>query len=237
MTNELSREIYVGLIEKYQAGDGTAFNEMVDYLETPINKMTHIQFNRVKGYGHTFGDVHSVALEVLWIAMETYEGGRGADFLAYYKQRLQWKVNDELIEKEETLGGKAVHNTISLSGGGNLDEREDAYGAEDKYLAEISETEPKDHSMLNVDFQLTYSSLLQLYLDTGRGEPKHIQEAKEKDVEVIRVVINAVEMNIVKKQEINEYLYSHYEGVNKNSVRRIKSNAFKRFGAFIKETL
>lgn len=229
MVKELTRKGYTEIVTDYQNGNGDAFNEMLEYLGTSLKQLTSKQYNRVKSYGYMYGDVEAIGLEILWVSMETFDGSKGADFLAYFKQRFQWKVNDDLIDRKGSLGDKAVYTTISF----------EQQSPEDPEMTieDTLELAEEDNSMLNVDYNSTYCKLLELYSNSANDKPVHIQNAIEKDVEIIGIVMEAVENNIVSKHDLNEYLYEQLPDVNRGSLRRNKHNAFKRFGKFLEENL
>lgn len=229
MAKELTRKGYTEIVEDYQNGNGQAFNEMLDYLKTSIKQLTSKQYNRVKSYGYLYDDVEAIALEILWMSMETYNGKQGADFLAYFSQRFQWKVNDELIDKKGSLGDKAVYSTVSLE--------QESPDEPELTLEDTIELPDEENLMLNVDYNSTYCKLLELYKNSADGKPVHIQNAIDKDIEIIGLVMEAVDNNLVSKHELNDYLHEKLPNVNKGTLRRNKHNAFRRFGKFLEENI
>lgn len=239
MFNEITKEGYTAIVEEYQKGNETAYSDMLDYLKVAMDKHISKEYNRVKSYGYTRDEINALGLEILWVAMDTFDGSRGADFLAYFTQRLHWHVNNELIDKKGSLGDKTVYSTVSFDTAfsDNEEDSGDSSGVAEYDLADNSLLANSDSAILKVDYDNTYLEILDKYRQSAEGKPAHIQKSIELDVEIMEVVFKAVERDLIKSKELNDFMYNQLPDRDKNSLRRNKQNAFKRFGEFLRENI
>lgn len=232
----ITKQGYTTIVLEYQlTKKDTHLEEMWEYLHTFISQSVNKQLQRVKVFGYAKDEVESLALETLWLTMNSYDGSKGADFLAYYSQRLQWIVNDKLIEAKNSLADDRYFNSVSLdtpppSHSGEDMDGETVLGQSDLFLT-------TDQSLGKVDYIETFPKLLTLYLHTSDEHPAHIGEGIKLDVEILKEVLHAVDDNRISKKEINEHLYRAFPDVAKDTLRLRKKNAIKRFGKFLLENL
>ena len=234
---KITRDGYTNIVKAYQeTGDQNLFHDMVIYLAVPLKQQTYKQLQRVSIFGYDYDDVYSLSLEILWTCMETYDGSKGADFLAMYAQRLHWIVNDRMIEKKGSLADDQYFNSISL----DQQNEGDGMDTSDRDQFNILETGAfvsEDSSILKVEYFNVYSSLLTKYSETIKEANDQMKQAIINDVEIIQLTMEAIENNLSSSTELNTFLYEALPEVNQSTIRRRKNMAYKRFGNFLLENM
>ena len=234
---KITRDGYTNIVKAYQeTGDQNLFQDMVVYLAVPLKQQTYKQLRRVSIFGYDYDDVYSLSLEILWTCMETYDGSKGADFLAMYAQRLHWIVNDRMIEKKGSLADDQYFNSISL----DQQNDEDGMDTSDRDQFNILETGAfvsEDSSILKVEYFNVYSSLLTKYSEAIEEANDQMKQAIKNDVEIIQITMDAIENNMTSKSELNSFLYEALPEVDQSTIRRRKQMAYKRFGNFLLDNM
>ena len=234
---KITRDGYTNIVKAYQeTGDQYLVQDMAIYLAVPLKQQTYKQLQRVSIFGYDYDDVYSLTLEILWTCMETYDGSKGADFLAMFSQRLQWLVNDRMIEKKGSLADDQYFNSISL------DQQHEGDGMDtsdrDQFnILESGDFVSNDSSILKVEYFNEYSSLLTKYIETVEEANEQMKQAIINDVEIIQLTMEAIENNLSSSTELNSFLYEALPEVNQSTIRRRKNMAYKRFGNFLLENM
>lgn len=224
----LTRIGYTSIVHNYQqTREDVYVEEMVCYLERTITQLTLSNLERVSGYGYTYDDVESEVLWTLWEVMEVFDGSQGSDFLAYFRQRVWWRINDELIEKKGSLADEMYYNALTIQTSEGERGVEQGRGISPNMLPYI------DDCLEDVSYFTTYEQILEDFQSQPNPHP-HVAKAVERDVEVLVVIFQAVEDNAVGDKEVNARLYAKYPEVGKATIRRRKKMATQRFGQFIK---
>lgn len=223
---KITRKGYLRIVNDYQeTKDEQLIDEMVAYLSRTIKQLTFSNFERVSGYGYRRGDVYSIVLEVLWEVMEEFDGSQGSDFLAYFSQRVRWKINDELIEKKGCLADEQYYNAIPIN---NTEDGEEEGGINPNELFTLSE------AIVNTGLYTYYHDLLNEY----KNEPDlHLttRRARESDVELLEEILKALMDGIYDDRLVNKQLYRKFPSVSKAAVLHRKRSASKRFEEYLKE--
>lgn len=220
----VTRQGYTDIVDNYQvAQDEQYLEEMVIYLENSLNQITLEQLRRVAGYGYTYGDVESEVLWTLWEVMEDFNGSRGSDFLGYFRQRVQWRINDELIERKGSLADEQYYNALSINDSEDSEERGGICPNQLFYT---------DSELADINYCSTYGQILYDY-QNQQGLHANIAKVLDADVAVLEVIFEAVECNEVSDREVNARLYEAFPDTLKSTVRRRKLLATERFGKYI----
>lgn len=234
---KITRDGYTNIVKAYQeTGDQNLVQDMAIYLAVPLKQHTYNNLRRVSIFGYDYDDVYCLSLETLWTCMETYDGSKGADFLAMFTQRLRWLVNDRMIEKKGSLADDQYFNSISL------DQQTEGDGTDttDRDQFNILETGDfvcDDSSILKVEYFNVYSSLLTKYSETLEGVNDQMKQAILNDVEIIQLTMEAIENNMASNTELNTFLYEALPEVDQSTIRRRKKMAYQRFGNFLLENM
>lgn len=234
---KITRDGYTNIVKAYQeTGDQYLVQDMAIYLSVPLKQQTYKQLQRVSIFGYDYDDVYSLSLEILWSCMETYDGSKGADFLAMFSQRLHWLVNDRMIEKKGSLADDQYFNSISL----DQQHEGDGMDTSDRDQFNILETGDfltDDSSILMVDYLNTYSPLLTEYSKLEREVNDQMKQAIRNDVEIIQLTMEAITNNMTSNSDLNTFLYDSLPQVDRSTIRRRKQMAYKRFGKFLLENM
>ena len=233
----ITRDGYTEIVKNYQeTGDHLLVQDMVNYLAVPIKQHTYNHLRRVSIFGYDYDDVYSLTLETLWKCMESYDGSKGADFLAMFAQRLRWLVNDRMIEKKGSLADDQYFNSISMDQQNN-GEGTDTSDRDQLNILETGEFVSNDSSILMVEYFNTYSPLLTKYSETIEEVNDQMKQAIRNDVQIIQLTMEAIENNMTSNSDLNSYLYDALPEVDQSTIRRRKKMAYERFGKFLLENM